>query len=71
MLEDNTAEHDIALFGLEDPRQGIVHVVGPELGLALPGLLIVCGDSQCAAIWARPRTLHRVVQRGRATQASL
>src|SRR5215469_1009678 len=44
-LEDNTAEHGIALFGLEDLRQGIVHVVGPEQGLTLPGLLIVCGDS--------------------------
>ena len=44
-LEDNTAEHGIALFGLDDPRQGIVHVVGPEQGLTLPGLLIVCGDS--------------------------
>ena len=33
------------LFGLRDPRQGIVHVVGPEQGLTLPGLLIVCGDS--------------------------
>ena len=44
-LEKNTSEQGIALFGLEDPRQGIVHVVGPELGLSLPGLLIVCGDS--------------------------
>src|ERR1700738_714248 len=44
-LEDNTAKHGIALFGLDDPRQGIVHVVGPEQGLTLPGLLIVCGDS--------------------------
>src|SRR5262245_9953455 len=44
-LEDNTAAHGITLFGLEDPRQGIVHVVGPEQGLTLPGLLIVCGDS--------------------------
>ncbi|MGA8001023.1 MAG: aconitase family protein, partial [Pseudolabrys sp.] len=44
-LEDNTATHRIKLFGLDDPRQGIVHVVGPELGLTLPGLLIVCGDS--------------------------
>jgi 3-isopropylmalate/(R)-2-methylmalate dehydratase large subunit len=44
-LEQNAADHEIALFGLEDPRQGIVHVVGPELGLTLPGLLIVCGDS--------------------------
>src|SRR5678816_3436788 len=44
-LEENTAEHGITLFGLDDPRQGIVHVVGPEQGLTLPGLLIVCGDS--------------------------
>lgn len=44
-LERNTAENNVALFGLRDPRQGIVHVVGPEQGLTLPGLLIVCGDS--------------------------
>jgi len=44
-LEDNTAKHGIRLFGLDDRRQGIVHVVGPEQGLTLPGLLIVCGDS--------------------------
>jgi 3-isopropylmalate/(R)-2-methylmalate dehydratase large subunit len=44
-LEENTAKHGIKLFGLDDPRQGIVHVVGPEQGLTLPGLLIVCGDS--------------------------
>jgi 3-isopropylmalate/(R)-2-methylmalate dehydratase large subunit len=44
-LEENTSEHRISLFGLDDPRQGIVHVVGPEQGLTLPGLLIVCGDS--------------------------
>jgi 3-isopropylmalate/(R)-2-methylmalate dehydratase large subunit len=35
----------IPLFDLDDERQGIVHVIGPELGLALPGLTIVCGDS--------------------------
>jgi 3-isopropylmalate/(R)-2-methylmalate dehydratase large subunit len=44
-LEANAAEAGITLFGLRDPRQGIVHVVGPEQGLTLPGLLIVCGDS--------------------------
>jgi 3-isopropylmalate/(R)-2-methylmalate dehydratase large subunit len=44
-IEQNTAKHGIKLFGLDDPRQGIVHVVGPEQGLTLPGLLIVCGDS--------------------------
>jgi len=44
-LEANAAANNIPLFGLGDPRQGIVHVVGPEQGLTLPGLLIVCGDS--------------------------
>ena len=44
-LERNTSANGISLFGLRDPRQGIVHVVGPEQGLTLPGLLIVCGDS--------------------------
>jgi len=44
-LDANAAESHITLFGLRDPRQGIVHVVGPEQGLTLPGLLIVCGDS--------------------------
>ena len=44
-VEDNTKRHGVKLFGLDDPRQGIVHVVGPEQGLTLPGLLIVCGDS--------------------------
>ena len=36
-VEDNTTKHGIRLFGLDDPRQGIVHVVGPEQGLTLPG----------------------------------
>jgi 3-isopropylmalate/(R)-2-methylmalate dehydratase large subunit len=44
-VEENTAKHNVKLFGLGDPRQGIVHVVGPEQGLTLPGLTVVCGDS--------------------------
>ena len=44
-LSANAARHRFKLFGLDDPGQGIVHVVGPEQGLTLPGLLIVCGDS--------------------------
>jgi 3-isopropylmalate/(R)-2-methylmalate dehydratase large subunit len=44
-FEADAAASHISLFGLGDPRQGIVHVVGPEQGLTLPGLLIVCGDS--------------------------
>lgn len=44
-LRDNAAAHGLRLYDLDDPRQGIVHVVGPEEGLTLPGLLINCGDS--------------------------
>ncbi|MGY6634892.1 MAG: 3-isopropylmalate dehydratase large subunit [Alkalilacustris sp.] len=44
-LRDNAAAHGFQLFGLGDPRQGIVHVMGPEQGLTLPGMLVVCGDS--------------------------
>ena len=44
-LKQNAAAHDIRLFDLHDPAQGIVHVIGPEQGLTLPGLLINCGDS--------------------------
>jgi 3-isopropylmalate/(R)-2-methylmalate dehydratase large subunit len=45
VLEANCAEFDIECFGMNDRRNGIVHVVGPELGLTLPGQTIVCGDS--------------------------
>lgn len=41
----DAAQHGIALYGLGDPRQGIVHVVGPEQGISLPGTTIVCNDS--------------------------
>jgi 3-isopropylmalate/(R)-2-methylmalate dehydratase large subunit len=44
-LEDSCAEFGIELFALGSERQGIVHVIGPELGLTQPGLTIVCGDS--------------------------
>jgi 3-isopropylmalate/(R)-2-methylmalate dehydratase large subunit len=44
-LADNCRAHGIALFGADSERQGIVHVIGPELGLTLPGHTIVCGDS--------------------------
>ncbi len=44
-LSSNARAHDITLIGQDDARQGIVHVVGPEQGLTLPGLTIVCGDS--------------------------
>ncbi|HLY54446.1 MAG TPA: 3-isopropylmalate dehydratase large subunit [Stellaceae bacterium] len=47
-LARNAAEHGITYFGMDDIRQGIVHIVGPEQGLTLPGTTIVCGDSHTA-----------------------
>ena len=44
-LRDNCEVHDIELYGLGHPYQGIVHVIGPELGITQPGMTIVCGDS--------------------------
>ena len=44
-LETNCAEFGIPLHGIGDPAQGIVHVIGPQLGLTQPGMTIVCGDS--------------------------
>ncbi|HMO33351.1 MAG TPA: 3-isopropylmalate dehydratase large subunit [Lacibacter sp.] len=44
-LVKNCAEHGIELYGLGHPFQGIVHVIGPELGITQPGMTIVCGDS--------------------------
>ncbi len=44
-LQRDTGESGIALFGVDDPRRGIVHVVGPEQGLSLPSMSIVCADS--------------------------
>ena len=45
ILDRNTREFGIVHFSLDDPRQGIVHVVGPEQGITQPGVLLVCGDS--------------------------
>ena len=44
-LRENAAEFGIRLFDIDAPEQGIVHVIGPELGLTRPGMTIVCGDS--------------------------
>jgi 3-isopropylmalate/(R)-2-methylmalate dehydratase large subunit len=44
-LEDNCRDFNITLFGMNDIRQGVVHVIGPEQGFTLPGTTIVCGDS--------------------------
>ena len=44
-LTENTRKHGIRIYGLNHPYQGIVHVIGPELGFTQPGMTIVCGDS--------------------------
>jgi 3-isopropylmalate/(R)-2-methylmalate dehydratase large subunit len=44
-LEKNCKEFGVRLFGLNSPQQGIVHVIGPELGLTRPGMTVICGDS--------------------------
>jgi 3-isopropylmalate/(R)-2-methylmalate dehydratase large subunit len=47
-LRRNCREFGIRLYDIDDPQQGIVHVIGPELGLTQPGMTIVCGDSHTA-----------------------
>ncbi len=44
-LERNVVEFGVPYFPVNDPRQGIVHIIGPEQGISLPGMTIVCGDS--------------------------
>ncbi|KAL7421810.1 3-isopropylmalate dehydratase [Cryptotrichosporon argae] len=44
-LEDNVKEFGLTYFGMDDKRQGIVHIIGPEQGFTLPGTTVVCGDS--------------------------
>src|SRR3546814_9170073 len=47
-LERNAAEYGIPIFKMDDRRQGIVHIIGPEQGFTQPGTTIVCGDSHTA-----------------------
>jgi 3-isopropylmalate/(R)-2-methylmalate dehydratase large subunit len=47
-MEANCAEYGVPLYGLDSPQRGIVHIIGPELGLTQPGMTIVCGDSHTA-----------------------
>jgi 3-isopropylmalate/(R)-2-methylmalate dehydratase large subunit len=44
-MEQNAVDFDLTLFDMADERQGIVHVIGPEQGITLPGMTLVCGDS--------------------------
>ena len=47
-LESNCAEHGIRFYGMNSEKQGVVHIIGPEQGITLPGTTIVCGDSHTA-----------------------
>ena len=49
-LEKNAAEHGISFWGLGHEKNGIVHVVGPEYGITVPGATIVCGDSHTSTM---------------------
>ncbi|WP_300621516.1 3-isopropylmalate dehydratase large subunit [Dokdonella sp.] len=60
VLEGNCREFGVPLFPLGDIRQGIVHVVGPEQGLTLPGMTVVCGDSHTATHGALAALAHGI-----------
>ena len=47
-FEENVKAFKVPYFGLDDPRRGIVHIIGPEQGFTLPGMTMVCGDSHTA-----------------------
>jgi len=59
-LDDNCLEYGITEFGINDPRQGIVHVIGPEQGATLPGMTVVCGDSHTATHGAFGALAHGI-----------
>ncbi len=59
-LDDNCAEFGITEFTINDQRQGIVHVIGPESGACLPGMTIVCGDSHTATNGALGALAHGI-----------
>jgi 3-isopropylmalate/(R)-2-methylmalate dehydratase large subunit len=59
-LDTNCEEFGITQFTINDPRQGIVHVVGPESGATLPGMTVVCGDSHTATHGALGALAHGI-----------
>lgn len=59
-LDQNCADFGITEFRMNDPRQGIVHVVGPELGATLPGMTVVCGDSHTSTHGALGALAHGI-----------
>ncbi|MFK7734259.1 MAG: 3-isopropylmalate dehydratase large subunit [Pseudomonadales bacterium] len=59
-LDDNVRAFDIPGYAMDDPRQGIVHVVGPEQGATLPGMTVVCGDSHTSTHGAFAALAHGI-----------
>ena len=59
-LDDNCDSFDLVEFKMNDPRQGIVHVVGPESGATLPGMTVVCGDSHTSTHGALGALAHGI-----------
>lgn len=59
-LDDNCDEYGILEFKMNDPRQGIVHVIGPEQGATLPGMTLVCGDSHTSTHGALGALAHGI-----------
>jgi len=59
-LEANTAEFGVPYFSMTDDRRGIVHIIGPEQGLTLPGMTIVCGDSHTSTHGAFGSLAHGI-----------
>ena len=59
-LDQNCVEFSITEFGMNDPRQGIVHVMGPEQGATLPGMTVVCGDSHTSTHGAFGALAHGI-----------
>lgn len=59
-LDENCQDFGIVEFEINDPRQGIVHVVGPELGATLPGMTVVCGDSHTSTHGALGALAHGI-----------
>lgn len=59
-LDDNCREYNVVQFAINDLRQGIVHVVGPEQGATLPGMTVVCGDSHTSTHGALGALAHGI-----------
>ncbi|HZX27432.1 MAG TPA: aconitase family protein, partial [Telluria sp.] len=59
-LDRNTKEYGLTYFNMNDKRQGIVHVIGPEQGATLPGMTVVCGDSHTSTHGAFGALAHGI-----------